>query len=761
MRRQNIIFFVLLPLIFLAGCGKNTIEKEIEEYRLSDAAHQWEGGPLQEVIVPPLKDFLLENGVVPVWEEKLEISDDSIAEYCASKDGERYPMCIPVFSFEKGEWALIDADASGETSDGIKYSSMSSPAMGLSGKTGVKIHTDSGNRMAELSGAVPGESYELVTGSLEIPTGDKFGSFSKTIIDKGGDVYEWVSPGNTAETYCKIPDMQDKTLLKCRTKDKGTVEIDGWLCGAVQKNRDSDVLFYGIDRGNNPSMWDATGNKKDTAFPEEVSLYEYYVTCSAEGSFIYFDINGLWEVSELGTKKLLSFEESGYKLQSALGISCGDGRIVRLLGEMDGEPLVLTYDLSKKDVPMDKKEIVLAMGLSNAAFSRMVADFNRYDDEYRVTVRVPERGEDIDSFRRRIQLEISAGKGPDLLEEAVVNDIETMIDKSFFKKLDIKTFKSSGCLETALLTGVYGKDLYGIPYEFSLDFAAIRKDEASDNVNLSVEKMMELVRASGKKYLDSECSPANIVLKYGLYDESNTDYIDWAKHKSKLTEKPFLDLLSFAAKYGAGDSDYESMKKQSFAKSPTYFTFTLSDFKEYSEDLGEYVITGYPRKEGHGIYMTANRIYLSSHSKEEEGAVRFLRYLVSERAQGLYAAYDDMNDIVISADKDGYSLIGRSLFPIHRTILEQLIKKEDGNNPDNQIKTYGGQILYLKVRLSEKQKEEFWFMVDNALPGNFRIKQLEEIFREELEPYFEGQCSVETAAAKLDNRVQTYLNEKN
>ena len=51
-------------------------------------------------------------------------------------------------------------------------------------------------------------------------------------------------------------------------------------------------------------------------------------------------------------------------------------------------------------------------------------------------------------------------------------------------------------------------------------------------------------------------------------------------------------------------------------------------------------------------------------------------------------------------------------------------------------------------------------MIDNALPGQYSVTPLEGIFREELAPYFEGQCSAETAAEKLNNRVQLYLDER-
>ena len=52
------------------------------------------------------------------------------------------------------------------------------------------------------------------------------------------------------------------------------------------------------------------------------------------------------------------------------------------------------------------------------------------------------------------------------------------------------------------------------------------------------------------------------------------------------------------------------------------------------------------------------------------------------------------------------------------------------------------------------------FVVSHAKVNNSRIKQIESIVYEELEPYFEGQMTVEEVAEKLDSRVQIYLDEQ-
>ena len=81
-----------------------------------------------------------------------------------------------------------------------------------------------------------------------------------------------------------------------------------------------------------------------------------------------------------------------------------------------------------------KKEITLALTMPNTALNKVIADFNAANEEYFVKVVLPEGAESFDlsddmfgkweDFRKQIQMELSAGKGPDLLGDDVVQNPE-------------------------------------------------------------------------------------------------------------------------------------------------------------------------------------------------------------------------------------------------------------------------------------------------------------------------------------------------
>lgn len=751
----SMIFFLST---FLVGCGNQDANAQDENQQNQQyqqgAVYQWEEGPVKEISVPSVDELMEEKNLSLIWQSETMVSQRSVWKIVATENEQKEikHFCL-FFPFEKAEWVMLEADDS-TTQDGIPYVFLTAPVLSLSGEKYVGLNQgEEGRGIALISSEGIGKYAGTVAEGFADPN-------AKMVRSRDGKVYEWLnSTGNIFASDVKT----NRTGIQCvsETDEEGTegVTVDGWILGAVQQDENSDVLFYGMDQERNPAMWDENGRRREMKFPGELSAPEFFAVYTAEGNMAFLDKYGLWETAGDDVELLYSFMENGYRFDSALGMAGGEDGMLFLLMSMDDMPIVLSYDLSKKSIPMEKKELVLAMSTPSVAFNNMVADFNRYDPDYYISVMVPGEGEDKESFQRRVQLELTAGRGPDLMEGSVLYNVDSMKEKGYLKQLDEQIFKSGGCIETALATGMIDGELYGVPYEFSLDFAAYHKSELGDAQTLTVEEMMELTRASEAKILDAEYAGEGFILKYALSDESNKDYIDWEGHKSHLTDEKFLELLAFAKEYSVETTagNREIPQTEVFAAHP--LTFTLYSFNTLQESLGDYMILGYPRNEGNGIYMWTNRLYVNAQSDSCEGAIRFLQYLVGEKAQALYVTYDISKDADRKVNSDGVFVDKMVLFPINRSVMEKMVEKEDGNNPDNQFVLDSGKILYLKQPLSEEQINEFWYMVDHALPAVFKITPLEDIIDEELEPYFEGQCSAEDAAKKLNNRVQLYLDE--
>ena len=738
---------ILAVFILLNGCG--VLKGEDKKGYIEKGEYHWSEGPARVITLSSEKEFLEEKQLTVNWESEYIMTKDAVWKLIAAmneaKERKQYYL---FYSITEEKWGMLDAGA-GTTKDGRNYDFLSMPFASVTGEAYAVINQEKeGKGIAGTSSKGVGEYIGSVA------TGFTSNNVKMT-LGRDGKVYEWINSGDNVY-LCDAKNNAAK--LHCL--DGGTeVTAEGWIIGAIQKNGAEEIQFYGMDRERKPAMWDADGNRLPASFPEELTAPEYYAVYEGNGSLLFCDRYGLWEFAGEGYRCLFSFMENGYQFDSILGMALVGETDLRILMGMDGTPAVFLYDLSKKNLRQEKKELVLAACMPNAAFNRMVADFNGRDHEYYVTVRLPEKGEDQESFQRRIQLELTAGKGPDLLEESVLFDVNSMISKGLIKCLEESEFKDLGCLPSCLETGKSGDGLYGIPYDFSLDFVAWRKEEIGVGETLTVDKMIRQMQASQREVLDASCSALEIVTKYALRDESNTDYIDWQQGKSKLSGQAFLDLLALAMEHAADDLDYEEASRIAFAMSPRSGIFTLSDFGRLTECLGDYVILGYPRNDGKGIYVWTNKIYVNDRKEAAEGAVRFLKYLISERAQVLYVSHDVTGDAERKMDENGLFVNKMALFPVNRSALEKMINEEDGNQPENQFVMDSGKVIYLKQPLSSNQVSEFWNMVDQAIPANYKISRAKGMISEELEPYFEGQITAREAAEKLDKRLQLYLDE--
>ena len=77
-----------------------------------------------------------------------------------------------------------------------------------------------------------------------------------------------------------------------------------------------------------------------------------------------------------------------------------------------------------------------------------------------------------------------------------------MREKGFLKSLEGYGFENMNCLESALETGRTDGTLWGIPYEFTLDFAAYHASAIGKADSIDIKALMNMVERSGVKKLD-------------------------------------------------------------------------------------------------------------------------------------------------------------------------------------------------------------------------------------------------------------------
>lgn len=475
---------------------------------------------------------------------------------------------------------------------------------------------------------------------------------------------------------------------------------------------------------------------------------DFLLTRSAAGEFILADTSGIWTGDgNAPFKNVLSFAERGYLPEELLAVSSDENGGFSLIVRLDGSLCLLA--LVQTDTP-DKQEITLVSS-DTASLEPVIAAFNRQNDQYRVVLANPFESGDIDAYCRQLQLEISAGKGPDLMESWLV-DWEGCIQNGYLEPLDNIYETPSDYWPAALDAGSMDGVRYGVCYRVVPSILAVSKSLAGDLEAWDIAQMMEAVRRSPAESLQTGLDSMGIVLNYGLAGQGNPQFLDYDAGISHLAEQPFLDFLDFAKNYGddlyyADPSHDEAAQYYQDGRLAAFYQtmYGCSDFLFASACFkGQEVLIGMPSAHGRGIYMSPVTLCLNGSSPSLEGAGEFLRYLVS--AQGQLAFHRS-------------SFFVRAGFSCRRDVTEMLLNEYQERNGDPDTTHYLG-ITVRSTALSDRQVEEFMALFEDARPEPEIPSKLEDMVQEELAPYFAGECSAEEAAGKLHNRVQLYLDEK-
>lgn len=492
---------------------------------------------------------------------------------------------------------------------------------------------------------------------------------------------------------------------------------------------------------------------------EKFWSYYYLADVLSDGKIVACDSQQLWQCEKGETPQLLcDFTMNDYPFEDLYEMEVQSDDSIILMAKLDGEYCLARVLPRAEGETSEKQELVIAFGYKHLALLKSISRFNRQSDLYHITAIMKEEDETMEDYGRAIQLEMSAGRGPDIMIDDFISDTSGYITNGYFASLDDVLNKEEDYLQSAFVGGRTDGILYGMPYDFTLRFVSYSKDFTGDRDFWTLPEFMKAVEASEAKTLMRGCDEMDIIMWYGLYDNSNTQYIDWEKGESHLTEQPFLELLKFAAKYA--DKEKVSREEEGEILRNKSAVSTLSEMIDLREmeNLdscweGEAAILGYPRSDQRGVYIQSRYLYVNSNSASLEGVKEFLRFLLSTEEQEKY----------IKMNMEGSFFGYCPYLPVNLEAFEYLIECESNltNKEKKNLSINGRGGSFSRSGLSEEQINTLRNLVNNALPDNFYAKELYSMVAEELQTYFDGQKSAEEVADILDNRVQLYLDEMN
>ncbi len=566
-------------------------------------------------------------------------------------------------------------------------------------------------------------------------------------VSEAGNIYAYDEGGR--ELICLSESMELVKKLKLSAR----------IQGIISEASGEKEYWYGDDNDKGFGIYDLLGEKVIQDI-EEWKFFSAHADIGGNGEIYIASESKLWIVNEKELQVVCDFGLCDYPWQELYNLEVQkDGSIV-ILGKLDNNYCLARVAEEDEVQKEDRQELVIAFREKHAAMLKSISRFNRKNDKYHISVILKESDENWQEYNRRIQMEISAGRGPDIISDDLLLDVSGYLENGYFASLEGVLEDESKYLQAALEGGRVNGELYGMPYDFQMKFATYSQNFVGNRTSWTLPELMKAVEKSEAEILHYDYDGVDIVMWYGLYDNDNTAYIDWGKGESHLTEEPFLKLLDFAKRYADKDKgkhqSNEITEGEMLLNGKAIATdSTMYDFQELNAlnacFEGKPAIWGYPRTEGSGIYATGRYLYVNNMSAGKEGAIAFLQFLMSEEEQSRYMIFEP-------ALSGSYGYV--AYLPVNLNAFQKLIVYGCNLKEKRNYHSDERGMSYETEDLTKEQVAQINTMLEQVRPDNWYARSIQSIVSEELEPYFAGEKTAEDVAEILDRRVQLYLDEQ-
>lgn len=394
------------------------------------------------------------------------------------------------------------------------------------------------------------------------------------------------------------------------------------------------------------------------------------------------------------------------------------------------------------------------------ALTEQVNLFNETHEGYRIDIQIYEQ-DDVDKDDRieRLQREITAGRGPDLVNYGshyASNYCLGYYTENLLNYLpeDWQSIYFSNILKSFFVNG----GLYAMPVGFSLSTFAGRQDMLGNRESWSIQEMMriymereeDVILYPGEKKLDV----------FGTILSNNMEsFIDWEAGECSFDSEEFRDILAFSDTFPDMlriTEDYSP--KTLFAEGKTLlYPVSISEIYDICS-AGRILATdgvvyvGFPVSEGYGTVIQPSSLVLaiSANSGHKDISWEFI-------AQFLTSDYQSEK-------------LNRCL-PLRRDIMEHML--EEAGNIDYAVDADGNEIPVVKseigfegeesievYNIEEEEKKQLLRLIDTASLNGSIDYTLYNIVLEEAQSYFAGDKTLDDVIDMIQRRVSLYVAER-
>lgn len=561
--------------------------------------------------------------------------------------------------------------------------------------------------------------------------------------------------------------VQSNTAL-CKTK--------GLILQMLENAFSNDLYFIGVNsdawskenglvtiQNGEWDIWTKTGEviySSKASTTDDQSDDNFFVNDTADVTF-YSDTEGYLcnqiGIYQFSTKnnnhhQLLNFEEAGMATEMRrpiqnMSVSVReDGTLLVMCDYYEGKDWLA--ELVPAGAAVDtKKQLEIAVVSADSFLKKTVVDYNKQSTEFEIVLRECPAGDDPDDYRNKIQAELSAGKGPDLMSSSVLN-LRAGSDKGYLLELtEYYNQYKDDFFGAARQLGKVDESYYGIPYAFNVMTLVGSKDLLGNRTEWNMDDAMQCMEQSSAETFIAQADAGYLYYYLGLFTE-NPKLIDWENRVSYLNGDDGCSLLEFSKQYAKkesqqGEADLERVANGKSLTSIQYLlTPTMSAY--VSDSLqGKEIYIGFPAEKGmSGHCLNGEVLEINHNCKEVEGALSFIKYLLSDEQQMYLAEQMDMGAV-------GYG------YPVINRYTEQLfdnLREEAKNHEQADINSE-------EPVLTAEQIDVLWNVINSACLYDDETEAVWNILLEEIGVYQENTKTTKQIMDVVNNRVQLYLDE--
>lgn len=393
---------------------------------------------------------------------------------------------------------------------------------------------------------------------------------------------------------------------------------------------------------------------------------------------------------------------------------------------------------------IEKTPIVMRGVFSNDSWlTDKISLYNMKSDTYQVVRENCSDGQDTEDFFRLTNVQIGAGKGPDILCGSGMPQgfISGLLEKGALEDL-APYLASSGIRQEEYLPMTFatwrqGEKIYGVKYRMDMEGERVRSEVLGAEDALNIESLADGLLALEEDGIYYEGWDSKDVLNsFFKGTDSLWGMVDWEKGSCDFNTPLFGKLLEAARRHGD-----DGRKKPEFIimDSRDFFGFVYFRYQEEQEE-GNSVVSGTLFDEGcYAAITSSDTLAINANSPNKEGAWDFIRFLISEENQETDIWYH---------------------IPVNRNAFEEWVQWDIETlgkvRYENGVRIRG---IYNDTDTSEERQAEFRQLIEEAKPLPMRTEAIIKIILEEAEDYFNGYKNPEEVSGVVNNRVQLYLDE--